>query len=156
MYRAKLLGIEEEGWTISCPLSRNSYVPLRIQDRLTVEAPVANGVMVFRTEVTGRDDEAHHLVLGAPINPTISDRRQDTRKLVHLPAKVESERAELVDVSPLGARLVTDRTCHVGERVRVEAAETVVYAWVLDFWPTKLGEGFRETIRVRFEEIVTI
>lgn len=154
-YRAKLLGYDNLTWRISCPLSRNNYVPLRVQDKLTVEAPMEDGVIIFRTQVTSRDEENHEFLLAAPENPTVTDRRSEKRKPIAGVASIEGETGELVDISSLGARILTNRPCHVGERVRVELNGGMIYAWVLDFWPTR-AEGYRETIRVRFEEVLTI
>ena len=38
------------------------------------------------------------------------------------------------------------------EHVRLELEDSMVYAWVLDFAPTKIGEPYRECVRLRFEE----
>jgi hypothetical protein len=154
MYRAKLLAIDEIGWKISCPLSRNNYVPLRLEDKVTVEAPCSGGVIIFRTDVVGRDDEEHFLVLAAPDRPTVTDRRSTSRRTMTGVAIIEDTPGQLVDISPFGARLYTDRVCHVGERLRIQLPQALIYAWVLDFWPTRLGEPYREAIRVRFEESV--
>jgi len=156
MYRAKLLGIDEQAWRISCPLSRNSYVPLRIDDHLAVEAPVENGVIIFRTHVSGRDEETHELLLAAPDSIAVTDRRNEPRRPAKGLAHIEGEEAALVDISTLGARILTNRPCHVGERVRVEFNENLIYGWVLDFWPNRSPDSFRESVRVRFEEVLPI
>lgn len=156
MYRAKLLACEESLWRISCPLSRNSYVPLRVDDRLTVEAPVEQGVLIFRTTVGGRDDENHELLLVAPAEVKVTDRRSEKRRPVDTPVTIEGDEARLVDLSSLGARIVTNRTCHVGERVRLELSEGLMYGWVLDFWPTRSADSYRDSVRVRFEEVLTL
>lgn len=156
VYRSKLLEIDEDAWTISCPLSRNNYVPLRVGDKLTVEAPLPNGVMVFRTEVCGRDDEQHHTYLTQPENANVTDRRQSKRRKVRMEAELEGDSAQIIDVAPLGARIVTNRACHIGERVRIRVGEALIYGWVLDFWPARMTETYRESVRVRFEEIVDL
>jgi len=155
LYRAKLLGLEESTWRISGPLSRNNYVPLRVDDRLTVEAPVENGVLIFRTVIQGRDDEQHEFLLAAPEEVKVTDRRSERRKAVELPVRVEGDEGIILDLTSLGARLVTNRSCSVGERVRLEMADSMIYGWVLDFWPTRSSDSFRETVRIRFEEVFT-
>lgn len=156
MYRAKLLGYGERTWRISGPLSRNNYVPLRIDDPLTVEAPVENGVLIFRTVIEGRDDEQHEFLLTAPDDIKVTDRRSEKRRPADIPVLVEGDQGKVVDMTSLGLRLLTNRSCHVGERVRLELADSMVYGWVLDFWPTRSSEPYRESVRIRLEEVFSL
>ena len=152
VYRSKLVGVEQGVWRISCPIARSHYVPMRAGEPVTVEAPVTGGVYLFKTEIAGRDRETHELMLEPPPILRKSDRRNEARAPKAGEATIEGESAALVDLSRLGARILTDRPCHIGERVRLELEDSMVYAWVLDFAPTKIGEPYRECVRLRFEE----
>jgi hypothetical protein len=156
IYRAKLLGFDEDRWRISCPLSRNNYVPLRIEDRLTIEAPVEEGVIVYRTQICGRDDENHEFLVDAPDDAKVTDRRQEKRRPLDLEVRVEGHEGRIVNLSSLGARILTNRASSIGERIRLELADGLVYGWVLDFWPARAGEDYRESVRVRFEEVFSL
>lgn len=151
MYRSKLLAVDSSGWKISAPLSRNNYVPLRVDEVLTVEAPVPGGVYLFKTAVIGRDGETHELTLQAPLNVAPQDRRAVRRCSRDSAVTLDGVRGVLVDISPLGARLKTEHHVAPGDRVRLDLPEGRMYAWVLDSWPTRHGDEWRENVRLRFE-----
>ncbi|MEQ1934606.1 MAG: flagellar brake protein [Fimbriimonadaceae bacterium] len=156
MYRSKLLSIEGSVWRISCPLSRNHYVPLRPEENVTIEAPVAHGVYLFKTQIHSRDEATHELLLSIPVGLKVTNRRMDARRVTKMDVRLEGEPAAFADLSPFGARVFTNRPCHVGERVQLDFNNLRTYAWVLDFSPTKVGESYREAVRVRFEESISI
>ncbi len=156
MYRAKLLAIEGNLWRISCPLSRNHYVPLRPEEAVTIEAPISQGVYLFKTLIHSRDENSHELLLTIPSHLSATNRRNEPRKPSNQEVRLEGEPSNLADLSPFGARVFTNRPCHIGERVQLDFAGQRFYAWVLDFSPTKVGESYREAVRVRFEESISV
>ncbi len=151
VYRSKLMAIAGNEWSISAPLSRNHYIPLRVDESLTVEAPVKGGVYVFKTVVCGRDNENHEFKIRPPVNISPRDRREVKRCERSEPAQVDGHPAHLVDISALGARLKTARRLTVGDRIRLDLADGMLFAWVLESWPTRHGDDWREVVRVRFE-----
>lgn len=154
VYRSRLLRIDQKGWHISAPLSRNNYVPLRVDEPLTIEAPVPNGVYVFKTVVTGRDADTHEFALKPPPPLTPINRREVVRCDRDEPIRIEGREGHLINISPLGARLQSNQHFPPGDRVRLDLSDGVVYGWVLDSWPTRMGEKLRENLRVRFEVTV--
>lgn len=153
MYRSKLLAVTNSGWKISAPLSRNNYVPFRVDEALTIEAPVSGGVYLFRTQVTARDAQTHELTLQAPVNLAPTDRRNVKRCPRGDAILMDGCKSLLVDISELGARIKTAEHVSPGERVRLDLPEGLMYAWVLDAWPTRHGDDWRENVRVRFEAL---
>jgi hypothetical protein len=151
MYRSKLISTNPSGWTISAPLSRNHYVPLRVDEALTVEAPVSGGVYLFKTVVTARNAESHELTLQPPVNIAPTERRNVKRCPRQDQILLDGFKSLLVDISELGARIKTGARLSPGDRVRLDLPEGLMYAWVLDAWPTRHGEEWRENVRVRFE-----
>src|SRR5512141_887054 len=51
MYRSRLIAPSEAGWRIGAPLQRDSYVPLRPGESITVEAATPKGLISFRSQV---------------------------------------------------------------------------------------------------------
>lgn len=151
VYRSKLMAVSGNEWSISAPLSRNHYIPLRVDEALTVEAPVLGGVYVFKTVVCGRDAENHEFKIRPPINVAPRDRREVKRCERNEPAQIDGQAGLLVDISALGARLKAARRFSPGDRVRLDLADGMMFAWVLESWPTRHGDDWRETMRVRFE-----
>jgi len=151
VYRSKLMAIAGNEWSISAPLSRNHYIPLRIDESLTVEAPVKGGVYVFKTVVCGRDNVNHEFKIRPPINVSPRDRREVKRCERNEQVEVDGQPAFLVDISALGARLKSRKRFSPGDRVRLDLPDAMVFAWVLESWPTRYGDDWRETLRVRFE-----
>ncbi|MEQ1822755.1 MAG: flagellar brake protein [Fimbriimonadaceae bacterium] len=156
MYRAKLLNVEANVWRISCPLSRNHYVPLRPNEAVTIEAPISQGVYLFKTSIQARDEETHELTLAVPSGLHATNRRNEPRIVSDEKVYLDSEPANLADISTFGARVFTNRRCHIGERIQVELRGMRIYGWVLDFAPTRVGETYREAVRVRFEESIVL
>ncbi len=154
VYRSKLILAEAGGWRISAPLSRNHYVPLRIGESITVEAPVQGGVYLFKTIVAARDADLHELILCPPTNVAPTERRTIQRCERVEPITIEGEPGQLVDISALGARLKTRKRFTPGDRVRLDLRDGLLFAWVLESWPTRHGDDWRENLRVRFEASV--
>jgi c-di-GMP-binding flagellar brake protein YcgR len=153
MYRAKLVAIETDGWRVTSPLRRNHYVPLKVGDRLTVEAPVTNGVYLFKTEVISISEEDHELTIAPPESGAVPLNRREEPRLEHPEiVRMDGAPAQLVNLSAHGARLRTHLRYQRGDRARLDLGGSIIYGWVLDVWPTKLGDAFQEEVRVRFEE----
>jgi len=66
VYRTRFLGEVVTGWEFAAPLQRDAYVPLRVGERLVVEAETRHGRMLFRSEVLSRDPETGSMILARP------------------------------------------------------------------------------------------
>ena len=157
MYRSKLVATEKDGWTLTSPISRDNYVPVKVGDTLIVEAPVSSGVYLFNTKLLSRDSETHEMKVEAPprgIRPV--NRRQEPRLIRSTYLMVEGLPGALVNISPLGGRIRTNYRVTRGDRMRLDLEKGTIFGWVLDVWPTDSGDDFSEEIRLRFEDIVDL
>jgi hypothetical protein len=152
VYRSKLLQITPEHWRVSSPLSRDHYVPLRPGELLTIEAPVSNGVLLGHTTVISRDAETKELVLKAPNVLTVHDRREEPRQDVNKLIGLDMDKADLLNISTLGACLLTNQPYFKGDRVRVQLPTKAIYAWVMETG----SYASQNRVRVRFEEAIDL
>lgn len=155
-FRAKFIEANEAGWRISAPLSRGVYEPIRVGERLVVEAPHERGALLFETTVVARSVNPHELLLKAPPIVHATERRSTARRRFDEPPtiKVEGRDASLIDLTALGARVRCDCAFVRGERIRIDLPQSAEpkYGWVLDV------EGSRTEVllRVRFESTLTL
>jgi hypothetical protein len=149
IYRSQLERLEACYWTISAPLQRDHYVPLRVGEELVIEAATDRGALLFRGEVVERRSDPHVLVIQRPKRIHAVDRR-DHRRWPHMQGaalSVEGEHASVVNLSEGGARLQTSLRVKRGERVRIDMpCGREVFGWVL------ATEGNEH--RIRFEELI--
>lgn len=155
IYRSKLVAIEHGGWRISAPLSRDSYVPFRVGETITVEAPGEHCVYVFKTEVTLRDLDSAEIVLAPPSYLSPQNRRLEQRIPAEEEVRVDGVSGQLKNLSANGARVWTDGQLQRGDRVRLEMHDRAVYGWVVDVWPIRGISDYRDDVRLRFEEELT-
>jgi hypothetical protein len=153
MYRARFLGSSERGWRFGAPLRRDSYVPLRVGEILSVEAALPDGAALFRTRVLHRDDTNHEVVMERPKQISRIDRREMARWVPDSAdhAVLDGKPARIVDLSNHGARVESQAPRHAGERICLDHSHWAkpVFGWVLETWPIK---GTLQSIRIRFEE----
>lgn len=155
VYRSRYLGHNSFGWIISAPLSRDSYVPLRVGEGLTVWMPTDQGLRHFETEIVLRDSETHQMTIRPPKRMHPVERRESARKRVFANpnALLDGQNATLLDLAQGGARMVAAKPLGRGQRTELELpGERKVGAWVLDSSPAM--EGY--VVRVRFEEEVSL
>jgi hypothetical protein len=149
MYRSSFLQAGRSVWSISAPLQRDSYVPLRVGEDLVIEAPHPKGALIFRSKVIGRETMPHCLLIQRPTRIYVSERRNHKRwpEFFGAEVKLSDKAAIVVDLSEAGARFDCETKPAKGQRFRVELPWGAnVDGWVLD------TEGNRA--RVRFEELV--
>lgn len=156
VYRSRYLGETAEGWQFAAPLCRDSYVPLRVGEELTVEAVCDQGVMLFRTVVVSRDAVDHTLTFARPGATTRTNRREEERSSEFAGKEVELEGlpANILNLSPRGACLVTSKTLTPGDWVKVKLPwqPNPVFGWVLEQdTPDRVMK-----VRIRFDEAVTM
>lgn len=151
VYRSKLIRVDGDLWRISTPLQRNNYVPLRVSEPVTVEAPVPGGVYLFRTSISEQDTDRQELTFLAPALAKPTDRRSEPRWIRSDTISVDDFPGMLVDLSKHGARLKSSCRARLGDRVKVRLPEGMIVGWVIDAWPTRPGDAFSHILRVRFE-----
>jgi hypothetical protein len=153
MYRTRVLEVRGPFWVLNAPLMRDFYVPLHVGEMLTVEWPLTDGVMFFKTVIRARDAATHTLIIDRPAGGRKTERRGETRVSdpSWAPVGFEGVASTLVDVSPSGAKIETTRPTVVGERVRLDFPwiEAPVFGWVLD---ASLSSKAGAQARIRFEE----
>jgi hypothetical protein len=158
MYRSTYLEDSKQGWVISAPLQRDSYVPLSVGDTMVVEAAGMTGALVFRSEIVARDPETHSFTLRRPSEVRRIERRGHKRvtKVCGALTLLEGEDAQLVDLSEVGARVATRKRLAQGERVRLDMdGREPVFGWVLEILPgSRYGYDSCEA-RLRFEQALS-
>lgn len=153
-YRCHVESISKDGITVTSPLQQNHYVPLRVGAAVTIQVPVQDAVMTFRSVVVDRHPEGHWLRLSLPDALRESNRRNERRErmLGDEPAEVNGCPATLLDISEGGARLFVADPVKAGDPVVVcvMADGLEIDAWTLDsVAASREGRRGRE-IRVRF------
>jgi hypothetical protein len=155
-YRCHFLGFRGEDLAFSSPIQADRYVPVRVGERLYVQAPGKDCMLSFRCTVIARDGDAHELRLTAPDYVRRSQRRSEPRMtdLTGEDALVDGEPATLVDLSAAGACLLSRRRSEPGRRVRVvlPKGELDTIGWVLEATPSEVGvyQGYKT--RIQFTE----
>jgi hypothetical protein len=156
MYRSRVIAKTAGGWSVAAPLQRDSHVPVRVREELTIEATTKGGVITFRTHVLSRDSGSHTLEIEMPDDWFLTERRQETRLtgLSALSISVEGRPGCLVDVSRQGARLLTNGHVARGERVNLHLPNGLGYfaGWILDAQPASFRHEPATEVRLRFEE----
>jgi hypothetical protein len=148
IYRSRFQEANPMGWIIGAPLSRDSHVPIRVGEILTIWAPTSEGLRQFESEVLLRDCATHELTIAKPLKMTAVERRQSTRRRTRLQAFIDGEQAVLVDISQGGARLFCEKPICKGERVSLTLpGKEPVFGWALD-----ARGGPQREVRLRFEE----
>jgi len=151
IYRSRFVRAASHGWVIHAPLSRDSYVPLRVGEKLTVLMPTDKGLRQFESEIVMRDGGTHELTINPPQRMSVVERRQTERvdKFLNPTASIEGRTATLVDLSAGGVRLITGEPLKRGERAALDLPNNGrVFGWVLDSTPSAPGY----MLRLRFEE----
>jgi hypothetical protein len=157
VHRTRFNGLMTNGLSFADPLQRDSYVPLKMGEVVTVEAPLRDGVLMFRSMVASRDVETHEIVLEAPVSIYRQDRRDANRKVLNgRTISVEGRPASLIDLSENGVRFARNGPLEKGERIRFEFEDGIFFGWVLECLPNfDPGDG-THVIRARFEEPLKI
>src|SRR5438067_1831524 len=106
VYRSRFVGRSSEGWIIAAPLSRDSHVPLRVGEELTIWMPTDQGLRHFETEILHRDGETHQLTVREPRKMSPVERRQSprVRAFTNPNVTLDGHNATLLDLCENGAR----------------------------------------------------
>lgn len=156
VYRCYFVADEAAGLVFSSPLQRDNYVPLRVGEPFMVQIPTTDGVITFRTEVLSRDATTHQFVVAYPDTYRMIDRRAELRETVFdgHEATINGHAALLCDLSPSGAKLVTQGELIAGESVTVTLPDGrgTCDGWALESIPGAFGNAPGRVVRVRFAE----
>jgi len=154
LYRARIQSTSKKEIVISSPMQRDYFVPLRVDEEVTIEVPVERAVMTFRTKVIGRDPDSHTFTLAMPDAPTMVNRRQEIRSSRYAGEQVflNDEWAELIDVSASGARVVSFFRAEAGDVVRVVIPQFGAnqLAYVMECLPETIDSRQGNQLRLRF------
>lgn len=159
VYRTRFLSATPEGWVLAAPLSRDRYVPLRIGEKLTIEAACDQGLVLWRTEVVARAMDPHTFTVRKPEPARPQNRRRECR-MPGSPwpeATLDGRPVELLDVSPRGCRVLADTRLAIGALVRVRLGfcdltfEAEVMSVERLFGRERLGLRFASPILVPLE-----
>ncbi len=152
MYRSQFIGERPDGWAITSPLQRDSYVPVKEGDYIIMETVVPKGVAVYKTTILKRANNPPMIIVQKPTLWHVEDRRDAIRieDIGHLPAKLDGDKVGLLDMSACGARIRSQARRSEGDRVKLEVNgfPDGIYGWVLD----SSRKGDRYILRLRFEE----
>lgn len=154
VYRSRFVGFREGNLQVGAPMMRDAFVPLRVGEPLTVEAPVENGVLIFRTEVLGRCGDSKTFLLQRPPNLRRTERRHELRttRFAGTPGTLNGEWAELQDLSKHGASFHSFGTFLAGDVIKVEVPRfgAALLGWVLDVQPISIDSRTASVVRMRF------
>lgn len=151
MYRSHMVGLSDSVWTISAPIQRDTYVPLRVGEELVIEAACNSGALIFRSQIVAREADSHTLLIQKPSKVHAVERRGHRRwpHLCGAEVKLEGQTSRLIDLSEGGAKVKTGYQTHKGDRVRMNLPDgQEVYGWVIS------RDG--DEARLRFEELLQI
>lgn len=157
-YRCQVESSGPKGIVTTAPLYRDSYVPIRIGEKVVVQVPYEDRLLTFHSSVLARDGVYHRMTLAFPTAYRLSDRRSVPR--TKLQERVETQLngapAAFVEVSSMGARIVTLEKVGPGDFVNIEitAGGEKVSGAVLGAEPAAIGNRMGREIRVRFDDPV--
>lgn len=156
MFRSQFLGVRPDGWSISTPIQRNTWIPLKPGDLLTIETIHNRGIAIYRTTLKYVSKNPSMIVVEVPSIWQADDRRDEERitTLGHLESKLDGHRVGILDISTCGARLNSQEAFPNGQRVRLDVVglEEPISGWVL----ASDRRGDRFVVRLRFEEILDL
>lgn len=157
MYRSRFAGESGSKLRFESLLSRQSFVPIRVGELVTIEAATNQGIVLFRSRVVEREEATHDLVIERPKEISHVDRRDAARfpcNDMEVTVKLDGLSAQLIDLSAKGAKLRTRCEYKKGERVSIEFPwqSTEIGAWVIDIASAGLGENACSVLRIVFEE----
>lgn len=152
LYRTRLTGFQGRDIVVAAPLSRDSYVPIRIGQAATLELLSKKGVLLIQTRLSKRNSATHELVFEGGNPSSLIERRAADRVEFNPSARIwlNDASGELLDFSEKGGKARASGNFFKGERISVLLPwqKDVLYAWVISVEPT----GDEVVLRFLFEE----
>jgi hypothetical protein len=154
MYRSRLLEWGPDGWVFAAPMQRDSYVPIPIGEELTCEVMAKGGVLLFTSKVIARRSGEGALVVACPDKPTLSNRRDKSRR-IDLPMEVVigGQDAAVINLSEGGAKVRIKGFEREGNVVRVALSNGEARAATI---LETSNEGNGSIIRLCFNEPIAL
>lgn len=154
VYRSRLITHGPDGWVFAAPMQRDSYVPVPIGKECVCEVVARGGVLLFTSKVIARQSEEGRIVVEAPVNPKLKNRRDDPRR-IDIPMKmlVGNHGGEVIDVSTNGARVKLSGFQREGQTVRVDLPDGEIRsATVIESKHDNLGS----VVRLNFDQPIQL
>lgn len=155
-YRCHYREMRGKRIVVTSPLQADRYVPIRVGEKLLVQASGTECMLTFRTTVVERNSTAHELILEPPTYVRRTERRSEGRshRLRGEDALIEGELASVVDLSAAGACVVTRRRTNPGERLRfvLPSSGLDAFGWALESTNDAYAGRKGYKVRIQFEE----
>jgi hypothetical protein len=157
LYRTRFIRQEGDEMVFAAPISRESYVPIRVGEEVTIELLSEKGITLVRSTVVRRDDKTHEFAVGKPEMSSLIERREARRVAYEKDLRIQADSADahLIDVSNRGAKFRTWKEFAKGERISIQLPwkKDLVGAWIIESAAAPKGTSGRE-YRAVFEEPV--
>lgn len=155
-YRCHYLRTDGKKLVFSSPLQADRYVPLRVGEKVLVQAPGNGHYLAFRSEVLRNNSERHEIFLRSPSCIRRIDRRAEYRSTGCAGEDVllNGDTAAIVDLSANGACVLAASVPDAGERIilSLPTGNSHAFGWVLDSVPAAFGRRKGHKVRIRFFE----
>jgi c-di-GMP-binding flagellar brake protein YcgR len=121
VYRSRLISHDDKQWIFAAPMQRDSYIPVPVGEDCVCEVVARGGVLIFTSKVVARQSQEGRIVIEAPVNAKLKNRRDDTRRIdLPMTVQVGSHDGEVIDVSTTGAKVKLNGFQKEGQTVRVD------------------------------------
>lgn len=154
VYRSRLISFGNEQWVFAAPMQRDSYIPVPVGEECVCEVVARGGVLIFTSKVIARQSKEGRIVIEAPVNPKLKNRRDDARR-IDIPMKllVGNHGGEVLDVSTNGAKVKLSGFQKEGQTVRVDLPDGETRAGtVIESTHDNVGS----TVRISFDRPIQL
>ena len=154
LYRCRLISHDRNSWVFTAPMQRDNYVPISVGEQVTCEVIANGGLIIFSSVVTSRKAIEGSIVVAAPKNIKLENRRdQSDRKEIDMAVVVAGKNGAVIDLSPGGARVKIQGFEREGNMVRVDLPSGESRgAIVVDSKNDHMGS----VIRLKFDEPIEV
>ncbi|MEI7577161.1 MAG: flagellar brake protein [Armatimonadota bacterium] len=121
VYRSRLISHDDKQWVFAAPMQRDSYIPVPVGEECVCEVVARGGVLLFTSKVIARQSQEGRIVIEAPVNPKLRNRRDDARRIdIPMTLLVGNHGGEVLDLSTNGAKVKLSGFQKEGQTVRVD------------------------------------
>lgn len=154
VYRSRLISFDDKQWVFAAPMQRDSYIPVPVGEECVCEVVARGGVLIFSSKVIARQSQEGRIVIEAPTNPKLKNRREGARR-IDIPMKllVGNHGGEVLDVSSNGAKVKLSGFQKEGQTVRVDLPDGESRAaTVIESTHDSIGS----TVRISFDRPIQL
>jgi hypothetical protein len=153
-YRCRFVRQDRNGLVLSAPMEQDRFVPVHAGESVMVQAPQGDSLLCFRSDILGRDGTLHEFTVAKPSTIKRIERRGEKRDKSYAgsKAKLNGVSADMMDLSTMGAKVVTPAIVIAGDAVTLELPMGLgsVEGWALAARPAAFeGKPARE-VRIKF------